>query len=276
MRLAVVSDIHGNWTALQAVIKDLKTVGADLIVNGGDLVGNGSSPADVLDLVSDLGWPSIVGNTDAVLWNQDPLETLAERLPALASLWGVVFKDVALSREALGDERIRWLRGLPEDWRGHGTTVLHASPGDLWTAPPATADTNGLEHTYGRLESPLVVYGHIHTPFVRRLSHFILANSGSVGLSYDGDPRASYLLIDDGRPTIRRIEYDVEAEISALATGGYPYHEWLARCFEAERTERLNRRERQEATCARRQRHPAPPVGFFRPTQSCQSPPRCN
>lgn len=107
MRLAVVSDIHGNWTALQAVIKDLKTVGADLIVNGGDLVGNGSSPADVLDLVSDLGWPSIVGNTDAVLWNQDPLETLAERLPALASLWGVVFKDVALSREALGDARIR-------------------------------------------------------------------------------------------------------------------------------------------------------------------------
>lgn len=229
MRIAAVTDIHGNWTALQAVIRDLKTVGADLVVFGGDLVGSGARPAEVLDLASDLGWLAIIGNTDEMLWMPGRVTELV-RDPALQE---IVFNDIAWTREAIGEKRLQWLHDLPEQWRGHGVAIVHASPGDLWKAPgPTTADRE-LERVYSSLATPLAVYGHIHQPYVRQLSEFVVANSGSVSLSYDGDPRASYLLADDGRPMIRRVAYDVEAEIRDLAAKRYPYRGWLATMLRA-------------------------------------------
>jgi putative phosphoesterase len=228
MRIAVVSDIHGNWTALQAVIEDLKTVDADVVVQGGDLAGSGSRPAEVIDLVASLGWPGVFGNTDEALWRPQALADLAARNPTLSLLWEIVFNDIAIQREAIGKARIDWLRKLPREWRGPGVAVVHASPGDCWNAPASSADDAELEGVYAPLESPLVVYGHVHKPFVRQLSGFVVANSGSVSLPYDGDPRASYLLVEDGRPTIRRVAYDVEVEIRELAARHYPYVDWVA------------------------------------------------
>ena len=68
MRFAVVTDIHGNLTALEAVIADLEQVGPDLVVQGGDLVAGGHRPVEVLDRVRDRGWPGVQGNTDEMLW----------------------------------------------------------------------------------------------------------------------------------------------------------------------------------------------------------------
>ena len=79
MRLAVISDIHGNLTALEAVLKDLAVTSPDLVVHGGDLVLNGSSPAEVVDLVRTLGWPGVVGNTDELLWNPERLNVGDQR-----------------------------------------------------------------------------------------------------------------------------------------------------------------------------------------------------
>ena len=76
--------------------------------------------------------------------------------------------------------------------------------------------------------SPRVVYGHIHHPFVRRLPSLIVANAGSVSLSYDGDPRAAYALVDDGEITIRRVEYDIEREVRDLVEIQYPFASWIA------------------------------------------------
>ena len=64
MRIAIVSDIHGNVTALDAMIRDLQAVGTDLIVHGGDLVGNGSAPAEVIDRVRELKWPGVCERRD--------------------------------------------------------------------------------------------------------------------------------------------------------------------------------------------------------------------
>lgn len=229
MRVAVVSDIHGNLTAFRAVIADLATVGADLVVHGGDLVGSGARPAEVVDRMMELGWPGIVGNTDQVLWDPTPLERLAAKNPALESLWKVVFDDVAATRELIGVGRTQWLQGLPDRWIGHGIAVVHASPGDCWKAPSPTASDDDLASVYGPLKTPLVAYGHVHQPFVRRLPGLTVANSGSVGMPYDGDPRASYLLIDDSHPTIRRVEYDVDAEINELTARRYPNGDWIGR-----------------------------------------------
>jgi diadenosine tetraphosphatase ApaH/serine/threonine PP2A family protein phosphatase len=73
-----------------------------------------------------------------------------------------------------------------------------------------------------------VVYGHIHRPFVRRLEGIVVANSGSVGLPWDGDPRASYLLVTDDLVEIARVAYDVEREVAALLRSGYPEGERIA------------------------------------------------
>ena len=73
-----------------------------------------------------------------------------------------------------------------------------------------------------------MIYGHIHRPFVREMPDFTLVNSGSVGMPYDGDRRASYALIDDGVVSIRRVDYDVEREIRALLASGIPHAAWFA------------------------------------------------
>jgi predicted phosphodiesterase len=86
----------------------------------------------------------------------------------------------------------------------------------------ADAGNSELVATYANMGASLVVYGHIHRPFVRKLDGMTVANSGSVGSPLDSDPRASYLLIEDGRPRVVRVEYDVEREVRLLLRSGYP------------------------------------------------------
>jgi predicted phosphodiesterase len=91
------------------------------------------------------------------------------------------------------------------------------------------ASDEELQSTYASLRAPIVVYGHIHRPYVRWLQDMSVANTGSVSQSYDGDTRASYLVIDGESITIRRVEYDVESEAKELLRSGLPHADWLAR-----------------------------------------------
>lgn len=75
---------------------------------------------------------------------------------------------------------------------------------------------------------PNAIYGHIHTPFVRRCGGMTVANSGSVGLPYDGDTRASYLVVDGPNVSIQRVEYDIDAECTFLLQSGLPHAAWVA------------------------------------------------
>ena len=113
--------------------------------------------------------------------------------------------------------------------------LVHASPSSAWSSPSAGASDEELESTYGPLGQAMVAYGHIHQPFVRDLATITVINHGSVGQPLDGDPRASYLLIDDGMPQIRRVEYDIEREVCLLAESGLPHGEWMARTLRAAR-----------------------------------------
>jgi putative phosphoesterase len=184
MRLAVVSDIHGNLTALEAVIADLRKVNPDLVVHAGDLVASGFRPAEVLDRIRELGWPGVYGNTDEMLWMPERLSELRLRDPQRQALREVLFNEIApFTRGALGEERIDWLRHLPQKWHGDSVAVLHASPEDLWRAPLAGASDEELTKVYSSLGVSLVVYGHIHRPYVRTLPDLTVANCGSVSLS---------------------------------------------------------------------------------------------
>ena len=227
--LAVVSDVHGNLVALEAVIADIDRRGIEQVVHGGDLALGGCQPAEVLDRLTELGWPGVLGNTDEMLWRPDEQERQAARAPKLRGYLALLFEDYAPATvELLGKERIERLRRLPTEHRDGEVKILHASPGDLWRAPMPDADDAQLLASYGGEDASMVVYGHIHRPFVRSLGDLTVANSGSVGSPLDGDPRASYLVIDDGKAEVVRVEYDVERETSLLVRSGYPDAERIA------------------------------------------------
>jgi predicted phosphodiesterase len=229
MRVAIVSDIHGNRRAFEAVLADLRQVAPDIVVHGGDLASGGAHPAEIIDQVRSLGWPGVRGNTDEMLWAPERLTEFAAAQPKLAALMARIQETIPPTRASIGKERLRWLEGLSSVYSQPGFSLVHASPNDLWRAPMPDASDDELHSTYASLRAPIVVYGHIHRPFLRRLQGMTVANTGSVSQSYDGDRRASYLVIDGESITIRRVEYDVESEAKELLRSGLPHADWMAR-----------------------------------------------
>ena len=235
MRVAIVSDIHGNRRAFQAVLADLRQVAPDLVVHGGDLAAGGTHPAEIIDQVRALGWPGVRGNTDEMLWAPERVAEYAAAHPKLAPILAMVQEMIPPTLASIGEERLRWLEGLPPLYSHEGFRLVHASPGDLWRAPMPNASDDELLSTYAALGAPIVVYGHIHCPYVRRLPGLTVANTGSVSQSYDGDTRASYLVMDGDSITIRRVEYDVQSEAEDLLRSRLPHAGWMARILLAGR-----------------------------------------
>jgi predicted phosphodiesterase len=232
MRIAIVSDVHGNLVALEAVVADLRRQAPDLVVHGGDLAVNGPRPVEVVERVRELGWPGVVGNTDQVPFSPELEAEVRAGAPKLQSWLDVVFGRLGpWAAERLGEERTDWLNALPERYDLGDLRIVHASPGNLWRAPMPDADPAALRETYGPLDGSPVVYGHIHRPFVTETDGMIVANSGSAGLPWDGDPRASYLLVDDGRPRVQRVEYDVDAATRDAHDAGYPFPDWIGMIY---------------------------------------------
>ena len=234
-RIAIVSDIHGNLPAFEAVLTDLRQTSPDLILHGGDLADSGAGPVEIVDRIRDLGWPGVLGNTDEMLFRPESLTEFATQSPHLQPLWAAIAEMAAATRNALGEERLKWLSALPR-MQTHGPLALvHASPATPWRAPAPEASDAELESVYAPLGHPVAVYGHIHRPYIRRVAGMIVANTGSVSLSYDGDRRAAYLLLDESQPAIRRVEYDVDREITALSHCGLPHTDWIAKILESGR-----------------------------------------
>src|SRR5215470_8510880 len=101
MRVAIVSDIHGNRTAFEAVLADLRETSPDLVLHGGDLADAGSSPVEVVDRIRDLGWPGVAGNTDEMLFRPESLQEFAEQSPKMAPLLAPIEEMAARARAAL-------------------------------------------------------------------------------------------------------------------------------------------------------------------------------
>jgi predicted phosphodiesterase len=235
MRLAIVSDIHGNRTALKAVLADLRETSPDLVLHGGDLCDGGASPVEVVDHLRDLGWQGVIGNGEEMLSRPESLQEFARLSPKLQPLFAVIEEMAVTTRELLGEERLAWLRGLPRTQIHGSIALVHASPEDLWRAPMPEASDAELESVYGRLGQPIVAYAHIHRSYVRRIAGRVVANTGSVSLSHDGDLRASYLLVDESTPAVRRVAYDVNTEIQELSNCGLPHADWVAKTLKSGR-----------------------------------------
>jgi putative phosphoesterase len=231
VRVAIISDIHGNLTGFEAVLADIRRCSPDLVLHGGDLADAGSSPLEIVDHIRSLGWAGVLGNTDEMLVQPGSLEAFAAQSSAPPALWDAIRQIASVTRSVLGEERLAWLSELPFAKTQENFALVHATPESCWRTPSADATDAELETLYGSLGRPVVTFGHTHRPFIRGIAGQprLLINAGSVGLSYDGDPRASYLILTDGVPSIRRVEYNVEKELKALALCGLPGAEWTAK-----------------------------------------------
>ncbi len=144
-RVAIVSDIHGNRTAFEAVLADLRKTSPDVVLHGGDLADSGSSPVDVVDRIRDLGWPGVVGNTDEMLFDPGSLQAFAKQAPGPQPLFAWIEEMAVATRAALGAERLAWLQSLPRLLVHGPIALVHASPEHLWRAPAPEASDAELK-----------------------------------------------------------------------------------------------------------------------------------
>ena len=250
MKIAFFSDLHGNLAALQAVLEDIDRREVDMAFCGGDLVGYGAFPNEVIDLLRLRQWPVIMGNYDQGV-GQD------------ADDCGCAYRD-EVSR-ALGQRSMAWtkkrvtagnkayLRNLPTKIglviNGKKILMVHGSPRRINEYLFEDRPVSAVARLFQAEEAEVIICGHTHLPYIRGMiveesretgagpagqtstrllpgGHFILINGGSVGKPKDGDPRASYALIDyqDGnwQNEIIRVGYDVETMARAIEQSGLP------------------------------------------------------
>jgi diadenosine tetraphosphatase ApaH/serine/threonine PP2A family protein phosphatase len=226
MKIAVISDIHANWPALEAVLADLPPV--DDLVCLGDLVGYGAEPVRCLDYVRDRQWLTLLGNHDLACADRDVLEWFNEDA-ATAIRWTV---------ERIGPERVEWLSERPPADRRDGALLVHASP----RSPvfEYVMDAESAAANLSELVGGLCFHGHSHLPGVFsldggrvrhdyqlgtvRLRGPVLVNPGSVGQPRDRDPDSSYGVWDTEAGTFdfRRVGYDRLAAQKAILEAGLP------------------------------------------------------
>jgi putative phosphoesterase len=208
MRVGVISDVHANRVALDAVLADMPNV--DALACAGDVVGYNPWPADCIDEIRTRGVPTVMGNHDRAV-------TMGTGFRGN----GMADAGVQHAIETLGNGRIEWLAGLPETRRCFDSRLrlVHGHPDDpdRYTYPSMfSADLLG--------EEDVLVLGHTHVQGHEQHDDGIVLNPGSVGQPRDGDPRAAYAVVDLDAMSVteRRVEYDIDAVVEAIEAAGLP------------------------------------------------------
>ena len=216
MRIVVLSDIHGNLPALEAVLKDIEQQSPDDIWCGGDLGWGGPWASECIKRVRDAGWTTAKGNTDVWITG-DPQTVESEE--------GRKKHEAMASAHDISEDDARWLLDLPLGHSGSGSLLMvHGTPVTPFDAPLPHA--NAAEFEPYENQASLIVYAHVHRAFVRRLADgTLVCNTGAVGIPLDDDT-ASYLIIDQEGPELvlqhRRVAFDIDAVKSEAKRLGEP------------------------------------------------------
>lgn len=227
----MLSDVHGNLGALEAVRKALKREKADIVLVAGDLVMNGPEPGATVDAIREMerdGAIVVQGNTDVAVADGD----YAAAFPWLLD-GGVPDATRAVAewtRDALDDEQLAWLRRLPAERRvrigDDLVLVTHASPGSQTQGFDKDLDPSIVVERISRTDARVICCGHTHIPEIREFGWKVIVNDGSAGYTFDGDPTASWALVtfdgEDVTAEIRRTEYDNLATSNAISGRGLP------------------------------------------------------
>ena len=235
MRLALVSDQHGNDVAFRAALEDVERLDVEEIVCLGDVVQGGSEPAQTLDRLAALGCETVLGNADAFLLEvpADSPEPVTERQ--------LEVRDWTLSQ--LGASQVEQILSFKpvvhRELKGASLVLFHGSPRSYDDVLLPELGREALEPFLGQ-EAALLAGGHTHLQWTRRIDDAVYVNPGSVGISYDRHadplvlrPSAEWALVTvaDGAFAVefRQVPYAVEDVQAATRRSGRPYaDEWAA------------------------------------------------
>lgn len=220
MRVAILSDIHGNVVALEQVLRHLRREAApDEVVVAGDLVAFGPRPAETMDLLRELrGAHFVMGNTDEYVVNEHD-------------------ESSQFTRSKLREEDVRWLTELPfahiiEAAPGSELLVVHANPKNMYDAIKPDHNPAVVRPLLQDVPQRTIAFGHYHVPFVREIDGYTLVDVASVGMPRDGVLRATYAIFTfDGQEwqiAHHRIVFDAAAVARDYETVGFPEASALA------------------------------------------------
>ncbi|MBN1615525.1 MAG: metallophosphoesterase family protein [Deltaproteobacteria bacterium] len=227
MILAFLSDVHGNLPALRSALADADARGAEKIYCAGDLTGYGPFPSEVCSLIARRRITTIIGNYDAKV-----LAALARPSDFKGSMkpgkWRIL--DWTCSHLDLGGQK--FLSGLPESHRerlagGFDLLMVHGSPLSPEDTLYPSLTSEGLKKKLAGERPDILVCGHTHIPFVKRLEGILVVNCGAAGHPVDGDPRPAYALVKvaEGKPPAARIirfDYAKEEVVQTIEASTLP------------------------------------------------------
>lgn len=221
MKIAVLADIHANSEALKAVLAEIKKQGINKIVNCGDLVGYNCSPNEVIEIIKKEKILSIAGNHDVHAVDLKEFDFFNEFAQA-ALLW---------TNRILTAENKKYLLSLDDigegNLDGRKIILIHGSPENrLWDYVMPNVFDEILRGYLEKTKADILIFGHTHLPFVRRIDGKLVINPGSVGQSRNFIPEAFYCVLDleNLSASIEHISYDINKEASKIITAGLPRH----------------------------------------------------
>ena len=226
MSIAILSDIHGNLPALEAVLDDVKRRRPDRVYCLGDLVGYGAFPNEVVARILGEAIPTIMGNyDDGVGFDRDDCGC-AYRDPGEQERGQ---RSLMWTRARTTPEHKQFLQALHPNLRftvdGQRVLLVHGSPRKMNEYLFEDRPLSSFERLAASSEADVIVFGHTHKPYVKTVDGVLFVNAGSVGKPKDGDWRACYAVLDlGGTPSagFRRIEYDVAAAAAAIRATDLP------------------------------------------------------
>ena len=219
MKIALISDIHGNQIALEAVLADIKRIGVDQIICLGDIANVGPHPSQCIDIIRDLNCPVVQGNHELYLlgrFEDDEWRT--------SPIWS----GMRWSRDQLRLDQMTYIDELPLQYEiaGNGragATFVHASPLSQYRGFMPHHDNNDIAKRMNGLDNTTLFCGHTHIALYRPWSNTWLVNIGSVGMPIDGTPTAKYVIATrlkhEWHVQYRMIEYNIDqlmAEFEAV------------------------------------------------------------
>lgn len=213
-RIAFISDIHGNFPALSAVLDDIAERKVDSTYCLGDLVGYYSQINEVIDVIRQKNIPCIIGNHDYALIHNNGI------IPRSRTCTNVLTKQL----EYISSPNLSFLKTLPD------SLIIEDNKNKIMAVHGGLNDyideyIQEITESYFSSLDPTISYvvtAHNHKADIQHFSKVHYANTGSVGQPRDHDPRASYLLYDNGSLEIIRVSYDIEAIIRQMESDGFP------------------------------------------------------
>jgi predicted phosphodiesterase len=226
MLIAFISDIHGNLPALKAVAEEAKGRGVNQIICAGDVIGNGPFPSEVCSYLEENNIATISGNYDCKALNVIQLGK-----PAAAKLQRKKRELLIWTAKHINKSAEHFLELLPQTLEeplpgGRRLLVVHGSPisNDDDIYPSITAE--GFKVKLGDIHPDILVCGHTHIPFIKRIGGVLIVNCGSAGQPVDGDPRPSYAVVSIDENAVNahiiRFDYNVSEVVAALKNTSLP------------------------------------------------------